>query len=99
MRWGWVNFQCRGVLLNRIRVGQGPTALAVGANGGCLDIFLSSIIFLFFLPLSGLLYRLKYCLKLPLSPKQHRQTKQASKIVPTIDHDVITARTILKKWY
>ena len=22
-----------------IRVGQGPTALAVGAGGGCLDIF------------------------------------------------------------
>ena len=35
------------------RVGQGPTALAVGAGGGCLDIFLSSIISLFFLPLSG----------------------------------------------
>ena len=26
-----------------ITVGQGPTALAVGAGGGCLDIFLSSI--------------------------------------------------------
>ena len=25
------------------KVGQGPTALAVGAGGGCLDIFLSSI--------------------------------------------------------
>ena len=24
---------------NWIRVGQGPTALAVGAGGGCLDIF------------------------------------------------------------
>ena len=24
-------------------VGQGPTALVVGAGGGCLDIFLSSI--------------------------------------------------------
>ena len=24
----------------RITVGQGPTALAVGAGGGCLDIFL-----------------------------------------------------------
>ena len=23
----------------RITVGQGPTALAVGANGGCFDIF------------------------------------------------------------
>ena len=36
---GWVNFQCRGVLLIWIIVGQGPIALAVGAGGGCLDIF------------------------------------------------------------
>ena len=28
-----------GVLLIWIIVGQGPTALAVGAGGGCLDIF------------------------------------------------------------
>ena len=28
-----------GVLLIWIRVGHGPTALAVGAGGGCLDIF------------------------------------------------------------
>ena len=34
-----VNFQCRGVLLIWIIVGQGPVALAVGAGGGCLDIF------------------------------------------------------------
>ena len=27
-----------------IIVGQGPTALAVGAGGGCFDIFLSPII-------------------------------------------------------
>ena len=38
--------QCRGVLLNYFRGGQGPTALAVGA-GGCLDIFLSIILFSF----------------------------------------------------
>ena len=36
MRWCWVNFQC---LLIWIKVGQGPTALAVGTGGGCLDIF------------------------------------------------------------
>ena len=53
VRWCWVNFQCRGVLLIWIRVGQGPTTLAVGVSGGCLGIFLSSIISLFFLPLSG----------------------------------------------
>ena len=39
MRWCWVNFQCQGVLLIWIIVGQGPTALAVGAGGGYLDIF------------------------------------------------------------
>ena len=32
-----------------IIVGQGPTALAVGAGGGCLDIF--TLICLLFLPL------------------------------------------------
>ena len=32
-------------------VGQGPIALAVGAGGGCLDIFTLS--FLSFLPISG----------------------------------------------
>ena len=55
-----------------ITVGQGPTALTVGAGGGCLDIF--SLIFPFS-PLSPSLwetarYRLKYCLKGPLNPKQ-----------------------------
>ena len=52
-----------------IIVGQGPTVLAVGAGGGCLDIF--TLIY----PLSLSLwetarYRLKYCLKGPLNPKQ-----------------------------
>ena len=36
-----------------ITVGQGPTALPVGAGGGCLDILLSSILSLLFLPLFG----------------------------------------------
>ena len=44
VRWCWVNFQCRGVLLIWFMVVQGPTALAVGAGGGCLDIFLPSIV-------------------------------------------------------
>ena len=34
-------------------VGQGPIALAVGAGGGGLDILLSSILSLLFLPLFG----------------------------------------------
>ena len=33
------NLQCRVVPLIWIIVGQGPTALAVGADLGCLDIF------------------------------------------------------------
>ena len=68
----WVNFQCRGVLLIWIIVGQGPIALAVGAGWGCLDIF--SLIYHFSFLSSSLWetvrYRLKYCLKGPLSPKQ-----------------------------
>ena len=66
VRWCWVNFQCR------IRVGQGPTALAVGTDGGCLDIFTLDYPFC---PLSPSLwemarYRLKYCLKGTFKPKQ-----------------------------
>ena len=55
------------------RVGQGPTALAVGAGGGGLDIFLSRLPFLSSFSRSlweTTRYRLKYCLKGPLSPKQ-----------------------------
>ena len=48
----WVNFQCRGVLVIWIRVGQGHSVLAVGAGGGLFGHFLSPFISLFFLPLS-----------------------------------------------
>ena len=72
VRWCWVNFQCRGVLLVWIKVGQGPTALVVGAGGGGLDIF--SLIYHFSLLSPSLWetarYRLQYCLKEPLYPKQ-----------------------------
>ena len=55
-----------------ITVGQGPIALAVGAGGDGLDFF--TLIYLFS-SLSPSLwetarYRLKYCLKGPLNPKQ-----------------------------
>ena len=58
-----------------ITVGQGPTALAVGAGGGCLDIF---ILIYPFSALSPSLwetarYRLKYCLKGPLNPNSTNQ--------------------------
>ena len=36
-----------------ITVGQGPTALAVGAGGGCLDIFTLIYLSFLFLPLFG----------------------------------------------
>ena len=68
----WVNFQCQGVLLTWITVGQGPIVLAVGAGGGCLDIFSLIYHFSFLTPSlwETARYRLKYCLKGPLSPKQ-----------------------------
>ena len=52
-------------------VGQGPAALAVGAGGGCLDIF--TLVYPFS-PMPPSLwetarYRLKYCLKGSLSQK------------------------------
>ena len=59
-----------------ITVGQGPTALAVGAGWGVWTFLLSSILS----SLSPSLwetarYRLKYCLKGPLNPKQKKKKK------------------------
>ena len=67
-----------------ITVGQGPSALAVGADGGCMDIF--TLIYPFF-PLSPSLwetarYRLKYCLKGPLNPKPNKK-KKSGKVFST----------------
>ena len=55
-----------------IIVGQRPTALAVGAGGGCLDIFSFVYHFSFHTPSlwEAARYGLKYCLKGPLSPNQ-----------------------------
>ena len=70
-----------------ITVGQGPTALAVGAGGGCLDIF--TLIY----PSSSLSpplwetarYRLKYCLKGPLNPNQPtNQPTNLSSLSPSL---------------
>ena len=52
VRQCWVNFQRRDVLLVWIVVGQGPTALAVGA-GGVVWMFLLSSIISFFSPFLG----------------------------------------------
>ena len=74
-RWCWVNFQRRGVLLIWSRVGQG---------WGCLDSFSFIYHFSFLTPSlwETAQYRLKYCLKGPLSPKQptNQPTNQPNKI-------------------
>ena len=76
----WVNFQCWGVLLIWLIVGQGPTALAVGAGGGCMDIFSLNYHFSFLSPSlwETARYRPKYCLKGRLSPKQPKPIKQTT---------------------
>ena len=69
-----------------ISVGQGPTALAVGAGGGCLDIF--TLIY----PFSSLSpslwetarYRLKYCLKGPLNQKQPTNQQRLGEVTATL---------------
>ena len=71
-----------------ITVGQGPIVLAVGAGGGCLDIF--TLIYPFF-PLSPSLwetarYRLKYCLKGPLNPKQPTNQITLNRFLPLRKH-------------
>ena len=70
VRWCWVNFQCRGVLQLDSRAR--PSALAVGAGGVCFDVFTLIYFFLSFSPslLETAQFRLKYCLKGPLNPKQ-----------------------------
>ena len=73
VRWCWVNFQYRGDLLIWIIGGQGSTALVhvIGVGGGCLDFFSLVYHFSFRSPSRETArYRLKYCLKGPLSPKQ-----------------------------
>ena len=71
VRWCLENIQSRSVLLIWIIVGQGSIALAVGAGGGCSDIFFSRLSFLFLShSLGDGRYKLKYCLKGPLNPKQ-----------------------------
>ena len=75
VRWYWVNFQCRGVLLILFIVGQGPIALKVGAGEGRFGL---SLVCHFSLLSPSLWetarYSLKYCLKGSLSPKQSTVT-------------------------
>ena len=79
-----LNFQWQGVLLAWITVGQGPIVLAVGAGGGCLDIFSLIYHFSFLSPSlwETARYRLKYCLKGLLSPKTTNQPTNDFLYVP-----------------
>ena len=65
-------------------VGQGLTVLTVGAGGGCLDICTLVYRFSFLSPSlwETARYRLKYCLKGPLSPNQPTNR-------PTIEEAVV----------
>ena len=71
-----VRRSCPGRPTIWMTIGQGPTALAVGAGeDSCLEIF--TLLYLFSLSPSlwkTARYRPKYCLKGPLNPKQ--QTNQ-----------------------
>ena len=89
VRWCLVNFQCRGVLLIWIRVGQGPTALAMGADGVVGTYFAVVYNFPFVSPSlwETTRYRLKYCLKGPLSPKQLTNHRTLTNIEITVRVD------------
>ena len=75
MRWSWVNFQCRGVLLVWIRVGQGPTAFSVGADGGCLDIFTLIYLSSFSLSLGDDPIKTEILSQRVVKPKNNQPTK------------------------
>ena len=64
-----------------MRVWQGPTALAVGAGGGCLDNFSLVYHFSFLSPSlwETAQYSLKYCLKWPLRLKQPTNKPRVSR--------------------
>ena len=83
----------KGVLLVWLIVGQGATALAAGAGGGCLDIFSVVYHFTFLSPSlwETAQYRLKYCLKGPLSPKQPNNQSYISAITEDIYLKLILA--------
>ena len=97
VRRSWVNLQYRGVLLVWIIVGQGPTVLAVGAGGGCLNIFNLIYPFSFLSPSlwETTQYRLKYCLKGSLSPKTTNQPKIHTNNIFRVETGWLTAAMVL----
>ena len=82
-------------------VGQGPIALAVGAVGGCLDIFTLRYLFS---PLSPSLweavrYRLKYCLKGLLNTNQPTNESRArfSKLTTSLVNVSLKFQTLISE--
>ena len=76
-----------------IRVGQEPTALAVGTDG--VWTFFSHLSFLFSFSLSlgeTARYTLRYCHKGPLSPKQPAKNQ------PTTNHLPLTQGAFVSYW-
>ena len=70
VRWCWVNFQCRGVLQFGLEQGKGLLRLQ-WAWVGLFGLFTWLSCLSSFSPLwETARYRLKYCLKGPLNPKQ-----------------------------
>ena len=84
-----------------IVVGQGPTALAVGAGGGCLDIFSLIYRFSFLSPSlwETARYRLKYCLKGPLSPKQPTNQPTNEMIIVFQNKSTLSVKTTGSKFF
>ena len=67
-----------------ITAGQGSIVLAVGAGGGCLDVFSLLYPFSSFSPSlwETARYGLKYCLKGPLNPKQPTNSVDSDQTAP-----------------
>ena len=79
--------------------GQGPTVLAVGAGGGCLDTFLLSFISLFFLPFSlgGGGHRLKILCERAVKLKTPNQQNAPVRFCFTLQSFLVRVLHILKK--
>ena len=97
VQWCWVNFQCQSVLLIWITVGQGPAALAVGADGFFLYIF--SLFYHFCLLSSSLWetaqYRLKYCLKGQPTNSYRLECVSECAIFPESQHVVVVSSRLV----
>ena len=83
MRWFWINFQCRGVLLIWIIIGHWPTALVVGAGGGCLDSFTLSF------------YFSSFSLSLETEILSQRAIKAKAINQPTTQLNIVTATVVM----